>query len=206
MRRPSSLVALALALAGTLAGAAGGGCSSDSGAAPPCSCSAPVPPPEEECDSRCADGVALRAMRETMKLAFNLALQGKPVGPQDATGACPEGGGFRVFGEAGSNALQGTTEVKLTYVFDRCVYRQIDDDLDENYLMTVTGTLTQDGTIAVQPSATTALIIRSDDLTLTGEVYLPAQPYSIAGCATVLSQTGNAIAGTVCGRAAGFDF
>ncbi|RYE91374.1 MAG: hypothetical protein EOO75_08860 [Myxococcales bacterium] len=185
----------------------GGGCDDSSGgAAPACSCSTPPPPPTEACDQRCADGVALRAMRETLKLAFNLALQGKPVGPQDATGACPEGGTFRVVGEATSNALQGTTTVKLTYTFEGCVYRQIDDEVDENYRMSVTGTLTQEGTIAVQPSATTALLIRSDDLTLDGEVYVPAQDYRIEQCPTVLSQTGNAIAGTVCGRAAGFDF
>src|SRR5262249_2516535 len=74
---------------------------------------ATAPPP---CDGTCQDGIAIRALRETAKLAFNLTLQGKPVGQHDETTPCPLGGSVHVFGVATSNAVQGATEVDLTYV------------------------------------------------------------------------------------------
>src|SRR5262249_1787750 len=66
----------------------------------------PAAPP---CDQKCADGNAIRAYREMLKLMYNVTLQGKPVGPQDQTAPCPLGGTARVFGNATSNALQGAT-------------------------------------------------------------------------------------------------
>ena len=66
-------------------------CSSSIGASPP-------PPPP--CDAECQDQIALRSLREGMKLVYNLTLQGKPVGPQDATVPCPLGGSAHVFNAA----------------------------------------------------------------------------------------------------------
>jgi hypothetical protein len=138
-----------------------------------------------------------------MKLVFNLTLQGKPVGVHDQTVPCPLGGRAQIFGEATSNAVQGATEVKLTYVLQDCGYSQKDNTPRNNYKLVATGTVSQRGTIAVQPSATTALIIASEALTLTGTVYDPPIEYSAKACAAQLSQSGNQLSGLLCGRDVG---
>jgi hypothetical protein len=153
------------------------------------------------CDQLCQDQTGLRTMREAMKLVFNLTLQGKPVGMHDFTVPCPLGGKARIFGDAQSNATQGSTFVKLTYVLEACAVLQRDDKPKENYRMTVSGTIRQEGTIAVQPTATTALAMQSEDVTLTGTVYDPPIPYEAKSCAVVLQQMGSRLSGTLCGRA-----
>src|SRR5262249_43464304 len=67
-------------------------------------CSGPKPAPAPPCDQACQDGAALRGMRETVKLVYNLKLQGKPVGMHDETTPCPGGGTAHVTGTAMSNA------------------------------------------------------------------------------------------------------
>lgn len=156
----------------------------------------PAPPP---CDEACKDGVALKALRETMKLAFNLTLQGKPVGEHDETTPCPLGGSARVFGSATSNALQGATEVKLTYVLTDCRYLFKDDDAEDNYAMMISGTMTQEGILAVQPSATSALVMKGESMKLIGTVYDPPLEYA-ADCPIELGQNGNKLTGKICGR------
>jgi hypothetical protein len=162
----------------------------------------PEPPP---CDQRCQDSTALRSLRETVKLAFNLTVQGKPVGLQDVTVPCVLGGNVRVVGEANSNPIQGATEVRLTYVFAGCTYIQKDSESPENYAMTFNGTLTQEGVLAVQPTATTALRMASDAMTFSGSVYDPPLPYEQPDCPLVIAQNGSALSGLICGREAGYD-
>lgn len=163
---------------------------------------APTSPP---CDDECRDRVALRAVREMTKLAYNLLLQGNPVGMQTEGGPCPLGGFVFVFGEASSNAEQGATVVDLAYGFEDCAYLEIDDEPDETYRMTLTGFLTQNGTLAAQPSATTALIMKSDSMTMNGTVYDPPLAYGEEGCALELGQNGNDLSGLMCGREVGVD-
>lgn len=145
-------------------------------------------------------------MREMVKLAFNLTLQGKPVGDHDETIPCIRGGSARVFGRATSNPVQGATEVHLTYVLDSCAYVQNDVDAAENYDMTLTGTIIQDGVLAVQPTATTALRFTSESLTWSGTVSDPPTPYEAPACVVDLQQNGNLVAGMLCGRTASFTF
>jgi hypothetical protein len=163
------------------------------------------PPPNPPCDQACQDGIAVRSIREGMKLVYNLTLQGKPVGPQDATIPCPLGGSARVYGTATSNAVQGATNVELTYVLDRCAYVQKDVDPKQTYKLTVNGTITQKGTIAVQPSATTALVMASDPIDVAGTVYEPANAYEVKACKLALSQDGNLLSGELCGRTVGLN-
>jgi hypothetical protein len=161
------------------------------------------PPPPPPCDQKCADDIALRAYREMIKLAYNITLQGKPVGAQDATKPCPQGGTVHVFGTATSNAVQGATEVNLTYVFDACGYQRQDTDPDQNYAITLTGTTTETGTIAIQPSSTTSLVLHSDAMTFAGTVHDPPADYRENACALALGQDGNQLSGKICGRDAG---
>ena len=171
------------------------------------SCSdGPTPAPPPACDEKCKDGIGLRGMRETLKLVFNLTLQGKPVGTYDLSTPCPRGGNARITGTASSNAVQGSTEVKLTYVLENCAYLQKDDDEKENYSVTVSGTVEQQGTLAVQPSSTTALLMKSNSITIAGSVYDPPDPYEAKECPLDIFQNGNRVAGTLCGREVGFDF
>lgn len=177
-----------------LAGLAGLGCSNVG----------PSPTPAE-CDPQCQDDVALRSLREAMKLIYNLKLQGMPVGEQDASSPCPQGGSARVYGTATSNELQGSTEVLLTYTFSRCHYLVVDNTPEENYEMTVTGEVTQSGVLAVQPTVTTALLFHGNAVSLAGTVYDPALTYEIEACPLELSQSGNELSGTLCGRPVGVD-
>ena len=163
----------------------------------------PKPAPAPACDQACRDGNALLAMRDILKLAFNLTLQGKPVGTHDETTPCLSGGGkARVYGTATSNATQGTTEVHLTYELDHCNYLQKSTTPAQNYSMALTGKIVEDGTLSAQPSSTSAVIFKSDGLTFSGTVYDPPQDYQ-ESCPLELAQNGNQLAGTLCGRAAG---
>ena len=169
-------------------------------------CSDPPRPEAPPCDQACKDGVALRAVRESVKLAFNLLLQGKPVGDVDASSPCVRGGEVRIVGRATSNAVQGATEVDLTYTFTGCSVLEKDTEAAENYELAISGTITQKGTLAVQPTATTALLFRGERIDVVGTVYAPALPYEERGCGLDAMQNGDAVAGTMCGRTAGFRF
>ena len=171
---------------------------------------APAPPPP--CDQACQDGTALRGLRETMKLAYNLLIQGRPVGAQDGTTPCLSwdgsvGGQVHVFGNATSNAEQGSSFLELEYDFEECAYAVPPNAVpDQNYSLVVTGHVKQQGTLAVQPSSTTALLIDSDSLSLSGTVYDPPLGYELLGCELSVAQNGSLVAGTLCGRNAGFTF
>lgn len=159
-----------------------------------------TPPPEAPpCDDECKDKIAIKAVRETVKLAFNLTFQGKPVGTYDLATPCPLGGSARVTGSATSNAIQGATEVDITYVLLDCKYLNKDDDAEDNYELTLTGTLTQKGTLAVQPSSTSAVLMNSDAMKIDGTLYDPPSPYTQT-CPLQLGQTGNKLAGKMCDR------
>jgi hypothetical protein len=161
------------------------------------------------CDAACKDGVALVSLRLAIKLVYNLTLQSQPVGPQ--SGMLPNamqpmaclGGMASVSGTASSNADQGTTTVNLTYVFTSCHYLVIDPDPTQTFDMTLDGTVTEVGTIAVQPSSTTALEFTSAAFSFDGTVYGPPIDYVQKGCALQLAQDGNNLSGTFCGRDAG---
>jgi len=171
---------------------------------------APAPPPP--CDQACQDGTALRGLRETMKLAYNLLIQGHPAGAQDGTTPCRSsdgsvGGRVRVFGEATANAVQGSSFVELEYDFADCAYSAPPNaSADQNYDLVVSGRVKQQGSLAVQPSSTTALLIDSDSLSLSGTVYDPPLAYEQLGCELAVAQQGSRVSGTLCGRNAGFTF
>jgi hypothetical protein len=191
--RTTVTTTLACALLVALAGATSA-CGTNAGKSPP-------PPPP--CDQACTDTIALDAFRDTLKLAFNKTFQGQPVGQHDLSGPCPLGGAVRVFGTATSNALQGATEVDLTYVLDHCGVPQKATDPKQTYSMTLTGTVTEKGTIAVQPSSTTSLVFASDAMTFGGTVYDPPIDYAADACPLALGQNGNQLSGTMCARAVG---
>jgi hypothetical protein len=161
--------------------------------------------PSPPCDERCEDNIALRALREITKLAYNLTLQANPAGEQDESTSCPIGGSVRVFGTATSEPVHGATEVALTYEFSDCVHLELDEEPEESYLIGLSGTLTQNGIIAVQPTATTALILESSAMTLGGTVYDPPREYFEDRCEVAIGQDGNHVSGKLCGRSVGVD-
>jgi hypothetical protein len=180
------------------------------------------PPPPPACDQTCMDGVAILALRDAMKLEYNATLQGQDAGSYDAATIpacgvlpkgtkngtpcpCPLGGTALVFGTATVNAEQGAAIVQLTYVFDHCGYSSSPTSTDPNtvYKMMVNGTVTEDGTIASQPTANTALDIKGDAVTFSGTVYSPPINYEADNCALALGQNGNDLSGTLCGRDTG---
>lgn len=162
--------------------------------------SGPTPSPPPPCDQLCLDGIAVAGLRTTLKQVFNATLQGAAVGPQDAMYTCPLGGSAHVFGTAQSNAIQGATEVDLTYELNACVLLNQDTDPKQVYNVTSSGTIHQIGTFAAQPTATTSVGMTSDSVTITGTVYDPPDPYNATACKLAAAQDGNHIAGTVCDR------
>ncbi|MDB4944868.1 MAG: hypothetical protein JWP97_4402 [Labilithrix sp.] len=162
--------------------------------------SGPTPAAPPACDQLCLDGVAVAGLRLTLKQVFNATVQGGPAGAQDERYTCPLGGTAHVFGTATANAIQGATEVDLTYELEGCVLFDRDTEPKQNYRLASTGTVHQKGTLAVQPTATTAIGIQSEAVSIAGTVYDPPVPYDQQGCALVGSQNGNRLTGTVCGR------
>ncbi len=181
-----------LALVSAVAAACGGGGSGGAAATPPC-------------DMACEDGVALRSLRDAIKFVYNDTLQGQPTGTgldETLPMGCPLGGTARVTGSASSNADQGETNVNLTYVFTACAYSETDTDPTQTFEMTLDGTVTESGVIAVQPSSTTALTFHSDSMQFMGTVYYQPMKYKET-CAVQLGQDGNELSGTICDRDAG---
>lgn len=168
-------------------------------------CGAEDAPAAEPCEAECQDAVAVRGIRETLKLIYNITLQGNDVGPQDESTPCPNGGTAHVFGFATSDPEHGATQVDLTYEIDQCHYITRDSEPKENYDITLTAIVTQTGTIAVQPTASTGLVMQSVSLTFVGTVYDPPLPYSASACELSLGQSGGKVSGTLCGRDVGVD-
>jgi len=193
MNRPSMGLATALVAIGLFA-SAGCGAGKSPAAAPPC-------------DQACSDGTALRALRLAMKSGFNRTLQGNDAGAEDETTPCLGAGTARIHGSIETNAKVGTMDVDLTYDLNACTYLVPPDATPaHNFQMTMTGTVTEKGTLSAQPTATTSLVFGSTAMTFSGTVYDPAIDYEQTSCALDFAQDGNSVAGTLCARSAGFTF
>jgi hypothetical protein len=172
----------------------------------------PRPAAAPPCDQSCQDGVALLGLRSAMKFAYNYKIATQPVGAQDAMTPCysedgSHGGTVHIFGDASVNAIQGASIVSLSYDFQNCLFSAPPDPTaDQNFSLTLTGLITEQGTLSVQPTATTALDLESDSVSVSGTVYDPAVQYSASDCALSVLQSGNAVSGALCGRNAGFTF
>lgn len=168
-------------------------------------CGGPDEPGEPKtCDAACRDQIAARSLREVIKLVYNLTLQGNPIGLQVERTECPLGGEAQVTGFATSVAEQGATEVKLSYELTECAYLQRDDEVEENYDVVITGTVREEGVMAVQPTATTALIFEGAGISVEGSVFDPPVDYAATDCDVRLAQDGQRLDGTWCGRKIGF--
>jgi hypothetical protein len=169
-----------------------------------CSGKAPAAAP---CDQVCMDGAALRGLRLAMKSGFNRTLQGNDAGPQDEMTPCLEGGKARIHGSVETNATTGTMALDLTYDLDTCSYFVPPDATPaRNFDLTFTGTITEKGTLSAQPTSTTSLLFNSAAMTFKGSVSDPPIDYEQPNCALDFGQDGNSVAGTLCGRSAGFSF
>jgi hypothetical protein len=170
-----------------------------------CGGATPAQPPA--CDQACADGAALRGLRLAMKDGFNRTLQGNDAGMQDEMTPCIGAGNARVHGNIVTNATVGTMDVDLTYDLAACVYLYPADPTPaRNFHLTLTGSITEKGTLSAQPTSTTSLIFKSSAMTFSGSVYHPAIDYQQTNCVLDFTQDGNIVAGKVCGRDAGFNF
>src|SRR5262249_4898130 len=153
----------------------------------------------------CMDGAALRGLRLAMKSGFNRTLQGNDAGAQDEMTPCLEGGKARIHGSVQTNSTTGTMEVDLTYDLDACAYFVPPDPTPaRNFHLTFAGTVTEKGTLSAQPTATASLLFDSASMSFKGTVSDPATDYQQTDCALDFAQDGNSVAGTMCGRSAGF--
>jgi hypothetical protein len=168
-------------------------------------CGSGKTPDPSACESECQDAVAVRGFRETLKLVYNRTLQGQATGPQDASIDCPLGGSARVLGTATSNPEQGASFLDLTVTLSDCAYLQRRSEPTESYSLRTHGVVHESGVLAVQPTATTALSLESDALTIEGTVYDPPLEFRIEACALDLTQNGDNVSGMLCGRAVGVD-
>lgn len=121
------------------------------------------PEPSAPCDQRCQDAVALRALRETMRYAYNRYIKTKDAGAQDQPGKPCEtyAGSVAIHGIAIPNDEQGSTEVDLTYDFLSCLARRTEARPDLNYNLSLKGTVNEVGSISAVSTSTMALEIRT---------------------------------------------
>jgi hypothetical protein len=150
------------------------------------------------CSLHCEAATAVRAVRETMKLVFNLSLQGNPVGEQDETVACPDGGSAHLTGQASADSERGTTKVGLAYDFQDCRYEQLSSHPSSSYALSITGRVQQSGVLAGPAQTTTALVLESEILTLQGTLYDPPLEYHAEECVLSVIQEGDRVSGTLC--------
>jgi hypothetical protein len=160
------------------------------------------------------DGVALRALRLTIKFVYNFGVQGRDAGAQSASVPCypgsPSGGSGRVDGKAVPVADQGLTTVELAYALDGCnIYQLKDDTAAHNFDLHLTGAITEKGALSATSTAQTAVFFDTPDggtIAFSGTVYDPPITYDESGCEVHIVQNGNDVAGTLCGRDAAFSF
>lgn len=157
--------------------------------------------PATACDQACVDSLSIRAVRQTLRLIYNLKLQGGDVGEQDVSSPCPNGGSVHVTGTATSNAKQGTTEVDLAFDFTGCAVVATGTSAFD---LTIDGVVNESGVLPSSES-NTALLIDATQLTLRGTVSDPAIPVDEI-CLLALSQSGALVSGTICDRPASFSF
>jgi hypothetical protein len=170
---------------------------------PGCGGNPPAPPPP--CDLQCQDGVALRALRVGMRLAFNFGVAAKPVGKQDVTVPCIPTGNVHIVGTAESNAALGTSTVDLTYTFTDCKNPSIKSTMPErNYDVVMNGVVNENGSLAMG-GPTTSLNFVGTGVGIVGTVYDPPSKYPPddhpeTDCELKAKQDGNTVDGFLCGR------
>ena len=91
----------------------------------------------------------------------------------------------------------------LTYALDHCATLRVDTDAARNYSLTFTGSVVEDGTLAVQATSTMALTFTSAALDCTGTVHTEPLDYAFSACPLTLAQDGNNLSGKLCGRTVG---
>jgi hypothetical protein len=170
-----------------------------------CGSPTPAPAPPVTCDTTCADGIVLYALRQTMMLVYNEALTGNEAGVQDGGGECLTGAAV-VGGTAVPDGGVGSIGVSLSYDFSVCQLLRKETTPGHDYDLTFAGTVSEDGANAVLSTATMTLAIKSDALSFSGTVYDPPIQYEGSSCVVDVTQNGNDVVGTICGRKAGFSF
>jgi hypothetical protein len=169
-------------------------------------CGSSTPPaPPATCDTACADGIVLYALRRTMVFVYNEALTAQPAGAQDGGGECLTGTAA-VGGIAVPDGGVGSVGVSLSYDLAACQMLRKNTTPGHNYDLTFAGTIAEQGTIAVLNTSTMTLAIKSDALSFFGTVYDPPVYYEGSSCAVDVTQNGNDAFGTICGRPAAFSF
>jgi hypothetical protein len=164
-----------------------------------------TPPPV--CGQACQDGVALRGLRTMIKIAYDGLVQGKPVGAQDVMQSCIYQGTVHIHGLATVNALQGDTflgdsravpPVPFTYDFASCRWIEpTSATAEENFDLTLSGSVGELGTLSQQPTANTVLGFTAGGLHLSGTVYDAPIPYD-AFWNLKAGQTGNSMSACIC--------
>jgi hypothetical protein len=169
-------------------------------------CGSSTPPaPPTTCDTACADGIVLYALRQTMMLIYNETVLGHEAGALDGGGECLTG-----TAAAGGTALPdggvAAIGVSLSYDFGACRLLRRETTPGHDYDLTFAGTVSQEGTIAVLNTSTMTLAIKSDALSFSGTVYDPPVHCEGSSCVVDVKQNGNDVTGTICGRPAAFSF
>jgi hypothetical protein len=170
-----------------------------------CGSPTPAPAPPATCDTACADGIALYALRQTMRLIYNEALTAQDAGARDGGGECLTGTAA-VGGTAVPDGGFGSVGVSLSYEFAACQLLRKETTPGHDYDLTFAGTVSQEGAIDVLGASTMTLAIKSDALSFSGTVYDPPVQHEGSSCVVDVTQNGNDVVGTICGRPAGFSF
>lgn len=157
-------------------------------------------PVDEACGQPCQDQMTSWNLISTVWFLHNQNLAGSPVGNQDRTGSCPQGGTFHITGSTGYDASNNIGTTHLVYDLSGCRYVSTTTDLSVD--VTHTGLVQQDGTFN-GGGAAIAMTYQSSSLTYAGEIFVSwsdeVTPLSDA-CPVSLSQSDGATSATICTR------
>ena len=154
-----------------------------------------VPP---SCGQECQDYLVSWALNDTIWFLWNQKLAGRPVGPQDTSGACPLGGNVHITG-FDAVADNGITTADVVFDLDAC------ENSNEVYSLTFTGAVRLEGSFDTATEFA-AVTFSSTDLEISGGLEYLDDPAIDESCAANITQEGMNDGFELTGRLCGRDF
>lgn len=140
------------------------------------------------------------AIIDAVSQIYNINFAGKPVGGQNITTTCPQGGEVTITGSTGYSQNNGITTVDLSLAMKDCKSsKHTSDGVDTAF--TLTGTITFKGSFnsSTNYNATTH---QSDSLKIVGNISVPnfkSAPVDET-CKFTATITDNTVSGNICSR------
>lgn len=141
------------------------------------------------------------AIIDAVAQLYNINFAGKPVGGQNITTTCPQGGDVTITGNTGYSSNNGISTVDLTFNMNNCKSSKHDEN-GVDTIFTFTGIITFKGSFNSSTNYN-ATNYQSDSLKMSGTIDVPK--YKTANvdesCKFTASITNSTVSGSICSRA-----